>query len=306
MLPCGETLTKPRPAPAALLRGVRRPYFPHSPPSLFRFGRQYQQESSPGCVTNTFGEVMVLDHPANLQIFDREVIKLSDQRQAHLVQEVEPLPFDLQVLTRQKADSFTTVVAPAMLPADASLCRFQSSRRTAQVLWVGDGRARRKGSELLNSKIYADTRARLCEVATLVAFDAERDIPAVNFSLDSEGLDSAFYRTGEAHATTADFREVKLVAFKFSARLRIGERIIAILVSKTWIACFLTRFDSMEEGVESLLDALQSVLQDLAVGGGNVRTLTPYVWQLIGLMIIADRDARLPISVTPLSQRSIV
>src|SRR3982751_4076858 len=95
MLSCGERLTNPRSTRAALLRSKRRRNFPHSPSSFFRFGREDQEECSPGCVTNAFGEMMILDHPANLQLFYRNVVELADQCQADFVQKVEPLPLDL-------------------------------------------------------------------------------------------------------------------------------------------------------------------------------------------------------------------
>ena len=112
---------------AAILGGERRRNFPHSPPSFFRFGVEYRKESSPCRVTDAFGEMMILDHPTDVQNFDRDVVELSDQLKRDFVQEVEPLPLDSQMLLCQSSCSLSSVVAAAFLPTDGALRGLQSS-----------------------------------------------------------------------------------------------------------------------------------------------------------------------------------
>ena len=306
MLTSSEPLTNPRAARAAILTGVGRRNFPHSPSSLFRFGVEYRKESAPCRVTNTFGETMMLDHPANVQIFNRDVVKLSDHLQADFVQEVESLPFNSQMLLCQKVRRFTSVLTASFLSADTTLRGLQPSFSLTQMLRVGNGHARRERGEALNANVNADTRARLRNIAAKVTFDAEANVPTVNLLFERHGLNRALNRTRETHATTADFRERQLVAFKLPARLRKGERMIAVKVSETWIACFFTFFDPSEKGVKAFLYALQSILQDLTVDRGNIGTRFFDFRQLVGLGLVVERDARYTVSGSPLLQRGVV
>lgn len=306
MLTSSEHLTDSCATRAAILTGVRRWNFPHSPSSLFRFGREYRKESAPCRVTNTFGEMMILDHPANVQRFNRDVVKLSDELQADFVQEVEPLPLNSQMLLCQKVRCFTAVLTASFPSADATLRDLQPSFSLTQMLRVGDSHARRERGEALKANVQTDTRARLRNIAAKVTFDAEANVPTVNLLFERHGLNRALYGTRETHATTADFRERQLVAFKFPSRLRKGERMIAIFVPETWIACFFTFFDPSEKGVKAFLYALQSILQDLTVDGGDIGTRFFDVRQLVGLGLVVERDAGRLVSIAPLLQRGVV
>src|SRR5205085_2013559 len=128
------------------------------------------------------------------------VVKLSNELKAYLVREVQPLALNFQLLLCQQAHSFPAIVAAALLSADASLRRLQSSRRAAKILLISNRLARRERDEVFNTNVQTDTRACLCDVSALIQFYAERDIPSVNFSFDSESLDRAFYGTRETHA----------------------------------------------------------------------------------------------------------
>ena len=291
---------------AALLRGECCRNFPHSSASLCRFAFKYRKESSPTSIRDAFGQVMIFHHAANVQLFHRDVIKLADELQTCLVREVQPLPFDFQVLFCQQARRLPPIVTAALLPTHVALRRLQSSFGVAQMVRVRDGRARRERGEVLQADIYADTCARLWQVAALITCNAKRDVPAVNFSLNGDGLNRPFYGTGEAHATTPYLGERQLVAHNLPPRLRKSERIIAVFVPEARIAGLLSSFDSAEETVEGLLHALESVLQDLAVHGGQIQTLLFDVGQLVGLALVVERDARLSVGVSPLLQSGVV
>ena len=306
MLPRGERLANSCPTRAAILRGVRCRDFPHSPSSFCRFGVEYRKECSPGRVANTFGEMMIPDHPANVQIFDRDVVKFLDELKACFVEKVETPPFDIQMLLRLKSRSFTSVVTASFLPTDGALRGLQPSRRAPQVLRVRNLLARRVRREVLNANVNADARACLGNVPALIAFNAETDVPTINLMLDGDGFNCAFDGAREPDAATADFRERQLVAFQLPARLQKGERIIAILISESRIARFLSCFDPAEKAVESLLYSLQSILQDLTMNESHVQAFGFDVGQLVSLIEVVERDARHLVGVSSLLNGGVV
>lgn len=306
MLPRGESFSSSCAARAAILRGERRRNFPDSPASFFRFTFEYREESSPTSVRNAFGKMMILDHAFDIQFFSRDVVKLSDEFETRFVRQVQPLTLNFQVLFGQQARGLTAVVAAALLPTHVSLRGLQPFFSLAQMLRVRNLLACRERGEVLNANVHADTRARLWDVAALVTFNAKADIPAVNLALECDRLNRAFNGAREAQVTTTDFRERQLVAREFPAALRKGERIITILVSEARIAGFLSGFDSAEETVKGFLHALQCVLQDLTVNRCDIGTLLLDFRQLVGLVVVVERDARHLVSVSPLLQRSVV
>src|SRR2546421_6165887 len=88
MLAHRQRLAYPVAAIAAILRSELRRDSPHPTASVFRFTRQDQKEGSPRRVTNALRQMMVLDHPCDLQILNRDLVKLSNQIKRAFVKEV--------------------------------------------------------------------------------------------------------------------------------------------------------------------------------------------------------------------------
>jgi hypothetical protein len=75
----GERHHLPVSAAAALLRRIARVYFLHLSASLCRFAREDSEKATPRRVSNSSREMVVLNHPAHVQIFDANHLEIGHQ-----------------------------------------------------------------------------------------------------------------------------------------------------------------------------------------------------------------------------------
>ena len=64
---------------AANLARVSWIYSFKRPASVFSFAFRHREKAPPSHIADCSGETAILDHPANVQIFDRDRVKSSDQ-----------------------------------------------------------------------------------------------------------------------------------------------------------------------------------------------------------------------------------
>jgi hypothetical protein len=88
----------------AILRRIRWIHFDHRSTSLFRFVDDDHYELPPSGVTDALGQVMVLDHPPDVQIFDFDALVLIDQLSRLFEMKIASLPFDLQMLLLKQSN----------------------------------------------------------------------------------------------------------------------------------------------------------------------------------------------------------
>jgi len=306
MLPHRERLADSRSTTAAILRSERGWNFHHHTASFFRFARVDQEESSPGCVTDGFSEVMILHQALEVEVFKREVVKRSNQTQTCLVEEVQTLPFDLQVLLGKQLHSLAPILPATLFARDIPLCRLQFSLCFSQMSRVLNRLTSRKPGKGFNPDIHTNGFTGARNEPALVFFHGENDKPAISLALDRADLDPSLYRARKMHAATADFAQVQLPVLQPESALRIGERVVARASTETRIARLLTFLDAAKEIVKGKLQSLERVLKHLRVNSGQVRALTFDLWQLIGLLKIADGLARYTVGIAALLKGSVV
>jgi hypothetical protein len=95
----------------AILRRIRWIHFDHRSPSFFRFEDHDHYELPPSRVTDALGQVMVLDHTPDVQIFDFDALVLRDQLSRLFEMKIASLSFDLQVLLLKQANRFLSPFA---------------------------------------------------------------------------------------------------------------------------------------------------------------------------------------------------
>src|SRR5262245_39301544 len=84
----GERHLLPVAAIAANLTRVSGIHSFKPPASVFSFAFRHCEKASPGHVADCLREMVILDHPANVQIFDRDRVKATDQIERYLVMEI--------------------------------------------------------------------------------------------------------------------------------------------------------------------------------------------------------------------------
>lgn len=291
---------------AAILRSEGGRNETHHATSIFRFVRVDIEKRIPCRIRDAFSEMMILHHPRNIQILKGKGVELSQQIKRAFVKEVVSLPRYLQVLFRQKPNSFPAIAAPMFLTRDGALRGLQPPFGLPQILWILNPLARRKSSEVLDTNIQTDTLPCFREIAARVFFDSEDNVPTLGFALNRASLDCTFNGTGETHAATPNLGERQFVAVKFETTLWIAKRIVASLASKARIACLLSRFRTTKESKERFVEAAQSVLPNLAINRRYVWVCFAHVSQLAALFSVAHRLARYAVGITSVLQTGVI
>ena len=291
----------------AVLRRVGRVHLDHFTASIRSFACEDHGELVPARVTDTFGEMMVFDHPAHVQIFDGDVIVRANHIKRRLVVKVCTLSFDVQMLPRQNIDGLPASVAALVLSArNGALCRLQFTFGGGVVFRVFNSMAVGQRGKALYAQINPCRLPGFRDEAGLIGFNSKNHVPAIGFSLDRAGFDFAFNWTGKTDAARADFAQMQLVACETETALRVDERIKERLAFESWIAGFFACLDAAKEIVERLIAAAQNVLKHLAVDGGNVRADGFDVGKLRSLIVVVDRDMADCVGVTPFLKAGIV
>jgi len=306
MLAHGERLADSVATTTAILRRERRIDESYHPASIFRFASVDIQKRIPGGVRDTFGEMMILHHPRDVQRFKRKAIELAQQIKRAFVKEIMPLTLYFQVLFGKKFAGFPTIAATKFLPRDATPGGLQTPFSLSQILRILNLCARRKSSEGFNANIYANTLSSFRNVAATVFFDGKDDVPPIGFALDGAGLNRACNGAREAEAATADLGERQLVALEAKTLLRIGEGIIARLGTKARIAGRLSRFSATEESEKRFVEATQSILSDLAINRRHICVYLPHVSQFAALFGVADALACHAVGISSVLQTGVI
>jgi len=280
--------------PTAILRSECSRNESHHTASLFRFVRVDIEKRIPCCIRDTFSQMVILDHPGNVQILKGKSIELSNQVKRALVKEIVSLPRYFQMLLRQKLNSFPAITAAKFLAGDSPVRGLESPLCRPQVLGILNRFSGGESGEVLDPQVNADRSPSLRQVAALVFFHRKHDNPAVHLPLDGAGLDSPCDGARETEADTPDLREMEFIAFEFEAALGIAERIVAPLSLETGEAD-LVGGDSFpypsEECVEGFGEATKRILGNLRIKRINVFSDEFESGKLILLLLVVDGDA---------------
>src|SRR5262245_8396363 len=110
----------------AILRRVVRIHLDHPTTSLFRFARQYPDEVLTSRVPAALGEMMILYHPFDVQIFDGDRVELAHDFERRLVMKIGALASDLLMLPGEKSNRLVSAIAHLVRTArDSALSSLQ-------------------------------------------------------------------------------------------------------------------------------------------------------------------------------------
>src|SRR5215471_5932837 len=141
----GEWHFLPVAAIAANLARVSRVHSFKRPASVLSFAFRYREKASPGHVIDCLREIVVFQHPSNVQIFDRDRVKSSDKIGRYLVVKILATARYFQVRPGYFDSLFGAPLRSLFLARKPSLLSLQVLQRVlemARVLDLFPGRER--------------------------------------------------------------------------------------------------------------------------------------------------------------------
>jgi len=232
---------------------------------------EHLYEGAPRSVRDVLGEMMIMEHPRNVQILDGNSPEFIGDDSRELVLEVSPLIGDLNVCFGKPAYSLTTIFAALDLSRHSSLKFFDLLLALNQVSWIWNVLPRTEGCKTLNTNIDAD---RLVDVGMCRnwGFDlAGKDSKPLTslVSLDGHGLDLSLRNPVQDNRDAANFGDVQSpVRNELEPELGIGYALKSLLKSGkadlNLLASLLLLNPSEKVGV-CLREPVSTVLQGLRI-----------------------------------------
>ncbi len=252
--------------PAAILRRVGRVHSYVVPASFCRFAGQFAEKCRPGRVVNAFCQAMIMRHPVDVQIFNRNDARTINDLAAFLVGEIVSFELDTFMDTGDNLAMFPTLrcslgeLAVFALDADKLLFFFPEKARVFNLSTI------REGSKCLQSHINSYLIGLFRE-SFRVTFNRERGVPLASTAfLESEGFDLPSYWPVHDDLHMTDARKCKLaLSIDLETELRVGEAIIASFALKAGIAGVLTSFAASEKCLEGQIKPYGNMLHHLRV-----------------------------------------
>jgi len=250
------------------------------------------KEMPPCYIANAFVDIaeIIFSHVVDRQIFNGNYIKSVHKFAGFLVNKVVAFPLNSFMYTSNYLTGFCPGFGPFLLGSKFTLGFGKSflllpeKTRVFNLLAIGEGCKR--------VKTHINTNSRFNRFLGWFMFDhtRERNKPFPSkCTPDSTSLDYPLNRSVKFNLDTAYFRQPDNILEKLKARLRICERIVTALTTKTRITRGFTRFHPAKKCPESKINPNRNFLKTLAINVTKKFILLFKPWDRINLGITRNR-----------------
>jgi hypothetical protein len=187
--------------PKAGLRGVVGIHSDNLMTSSYSLVFKDSEKCAPGGVHNALGEMMVLDHPFNVEVLNGDMLIGLSVALRDLVVEITPLPRDLEMGLCRTPARFPASVRALLATGECALLASERGLTLAKVAWIRNGAAFAVGEEGGETNVNTDVRMRTCGWAMFCLWSSFTDKEHIPVSVSTQHevsrLGSAFYPTME-------------------------------------------------------------------------------------------------------------
>lgn len=242
--------------------------------SAFCLVAKHLDELIPTGIRYRFSEMMIMDHPIDIQLFDSDETILVNETSTKFMEEIHPLVSDLFMASGNFDPCFTSVIASFDFTTKPSLQSFESSFRLDKASRVFDlcsiGEAGEPFQSNINTRLFISIR--MPDSLSCIILNRKTGIPFARLHpFDSQRLDVTFDRSMHHDRNVPNFGNMNpSIGNEFEASMNtalwIGDAFVEFLDSgETNFNMFslLPFFDSAKEILVSLDNPISNVLQHL-------------------------------------------
>src|SRR5712691_10356164 len=250
--------------PAAILRRIGGDDFDKLSASFFRFAREFVEELCPRCVTDAFGQAMVMGHAVHMKVFHTDHAVSVDNLPTLLMSKIVTSELDTLMHTSDCLTVLASLGHPLRQLSMLTLHLGQGFLFLAEKAGIGYLFSARQGGKGFQTDVNADV-GRHIRQAKRLALARKGDVPfASGGTLHCTRLDFALEGTVRDHLDTPNLGESHAIIMgDAKATLREGEAIVAISPTKTRVARIFTGFTASKECLEGQVNTDGDILQDL-------------------------------------------
>jgi hypothetical protein len=229
----------------------------------FSLGPCHCEKASPSYIADCLGEMAILHHPANVQVFDRDRVETPDQTGRNLVMKILATSRDFQVRFGHFDSLLCAALRSLFLARKSPLLSLQIIKRALEMARVRDFLAVRERGEAGDADIHADGLAGRWQRFRSGRFAYDQRIPAVNTARDAKLFAFSFNWAGDPDATGSNTWNRKLVAFertRANLLVFLRESVIAVFALESGKARLLSVLHAPKEALESFVNTFERVL----------------------------------------------
>ena len=311
MLTLRESLFDSITASATILRSEAGRNFHKLTPGACCLGFSYQFEGIPSRISYTFSQMMIFQQSGYIQIFKGNSVVSFHQLERFFMMEISALTRNFLMLLCDKAFSFLSIFAFQLLASKIALGFLQLALCFAEQFRVINHLAIGERGKVFDANINSGSLACLGIVWRTVFINSEDHKPAISLTLDRAGFDRSFNWAREKDFDFTYFGQMKLIAGKiitaFAARLRIGKAVVSIFAFEAREAGFFRAFlNTAKEIIHRSIESLQNVLNNLGIYFLQISACLFNLRQLLGLILVGNRDLGMAVSVASFLQARII
>jgi hypothetical protein len=276
--------------------------------SVLSFAFRHREKAPPSHVADCSGETVILDHPAYVQIFDRDHVKSPDQIARYLVVKILATTRYFQM---RFGDFDPLPGAPLRSPLSARkspLLSFQVVQRALEMTRILDLFSVRECGETANADVYSDGLSGWRHRIRFGRLANKQSIPSVNTARDPKLFALSFNRAGEPDATSTNAGDRKFVAFDRAGPnllVFLREGVIPVFAFESGKSRFLSILNAPEEALEGFVNTLNRILLDcpqMVLYFGQRASFS----QMARLLGVTERCARDPVTRNPLGKSGVI
>ncbi len=279
----------------------------HFTASVCSFACEVCSEQAPPGIQNAFGQVVILDHVANTEIFHGQMIVGGDETMTQLVEEITALIGNTLMFPLQGHNGFAPIGSAFLASGDTALSDTHAllgsaiPGRMRNVFALTGGNER--GEPDINTHIDASRSQGLWR--NVAGTDG---IPLPGFAGKPECFDLPRQRTMPAYSQTANARDLEPTAIHSEtiAVLLEPETVESVLSLEARIAWFFASFHAAKEGLEGFIEIAYDHLQHMAVDRSSVGIGGFVGFDLSKLFVLADGARFLLVGIFALCETPIV
>ena len=275
--------------------------------SVCSFACEVCCERAPSGIENALGQVVILDHVANTEIFNRYMLVGGKQSMAQLVEEITALIGNPLMLPLQGNNRLALIGSAFLPPSDTALRHTQVflgypvPGRMLHMLPIAGRDERRKPH--INADINASGRQGLWS-----DFAGQDGIPLARFARESERLDRAWHFAMPANSNAANTSDLESTAINFEAVTVLfePETLEPMFPLKPGIAGEDPSLDTAKEGLKGFVEILHHGLQHMAMDRTSIGIAGFVYLDLTQLFVFAYSALVLLVSVFALGKTVVV
>jgi hypothetical protein len=279
----------------------------HFTASVCSFAGEVCSEQAPSGIEDAFGQMMILDHVTDTQVFDRHTVVCREQPMAHFVEDIPTLVGNVLMLPLQHHHGLAAILSPLGPPGNPALGDTQPPLCSPVAGRMGHMLAIAGGDERRQPDIEANFTACRCQWCWANVAGEDR-VPLPGFAGESQRLHRVWQPPVPPDSHTAyagDFQaaSINLEAVPCFFEAKAFETVFAF---EARIPRLFPGFHTTEEGLKRFIEVLDNGLQHMAMYRSSKRIAGFVGFDLSELLVLADAALFGLIGILALSKTGIV